>query len=128
MANGTEASEGSAPPSGVGSHQERTLDVKIAAGSRWRSAVDTTEVVVVRAPDDEASLECGGHEMLAAGAEGGANGSITPEFSGGSQLGKRYCDEEAGLEVLCIKAGDGSLALGGRALQLKEAKPLPSSD
>jgi hypothetical protein len=109
-------------------HEERTFEVKIAAGSRWRSAVDATEVVVVRAPDGEASLECGGHEMLAPGAEGGTNGSIAPEFGGGSQLGKRYCDEEAGLEVLCVKAGDGSLALGGRVLQLKEAKPLPSSD
>jgi hypothetical protein len=102
--------------------------VKIAAGSRWRSAVDTTEVVVVRAPDAEGTLECGGHEMVAAGAEGGANGSIDPAFGAGSQLGKRYCDEEAGLEVLCTKAGEGSLALGGKALELKSAKPLPSSD
>jgi hypothetical protein len=102
--------------------------VKITAGSRWRSAVDTTEVVVVRAPKDEASLECGGHEMVAAGADGTAGASIHPDFSSGSQLGKRYCDDDAGLEVLCTKAGDGSLALEGKALHLKEAKPLPSSD
>jgi hypothetical protein len=102
--------------------------VKLVAGSRWRSAVDTTEVVVVRAPEDEASLECGGHEMLAVGTEGGPSGSIAPDFSAGSQLGKRYCDEGDQLEVLCVKAGDGSLARGGQALHLKEAKPLPSSD
>jgi hypothetical protein len=30
--------------------------------------------------------------------------------------------------LLCTKAGAGSLALDGRALGLKEAKPLPSSD
>jgi hypothetical protein len=102
--------------------------VKITAGSRWRSAVDTTEVVVVRAPSDETSLECGGLEMVAVGTEVSANGGIHPDHSGGTQLGKRYCDDEAGLEVLCTKAGDGSLALAGKALGLKEAKPLPSSD
>lgn len=102
--------------------------MKITAGSRWRSAVDTTEVVVVRAPKEEASLECGGQEMVAAGADGATGGSIHPDFSGGSQLGKRYVDDDAGLEVLCTKAGEGSLALGGKLLNLKEAKPLPSSD
>src|SRR5580658_9072785 len=56
--------------------EEGTFEVKLVAGSRWRSAVDTTEVVVVRAPEDEASLECGGHEMVAAGADGTAGASI----------------------------------------------------
>jgi len=32
------------------------------------------------------------------------------------------------LELLCTKAGQGTLASGGVALQLREAKPLPSSD
>ena len=32
------------------------------------------------------------------------------------------------IEVLCTKPGDGSLSAGGDVLQLKEAKPLPSSD
>jgi hypothetical protein len=104
------------------------FEVKIAAGSRWRSAVDTTEVVVVRAPKDEASLECGGHEMVAAGTDGAAGGSVHPDFSAGTQLGKRYVDDDAGIEVLCTKAGEGSLAVGGKVLNLKEAKPLPSSD
>jgi hypothetical protein len=102
--------------------------VKITAGSRWRSAVDTTEVVVVRAPKDESNLECGGHEMVAVGAEVSANGGIHPDHSGGTQLGKRYTDADDAIEVLCTKGGDGSLALDGKALQLKEAKPLPSSD
>jgi hypothetical protein len=102
--------------------------VKITAGSRWRSAVDTTEVVMVGAPKDEADLECGGHPMVAIGDEASPTGAIKPEHSGGSKLGKRYCDDDAGLEVLCTKAGEGSLALGGRPLHIKEAKPLPSSD
>jgi hypothetical protein len=90
--------------------------------------VDTTEVVVVRAPTDEADLECGGYAMVAVGTEVTANGAVHPDHSGGTQLGKRYSDEAAGIEVLCTKAGDGSLAISGRVLELKSAKPLPSSD
>jgi hypothetical protein len=43
-------------------------------------------------------------------------------------LGKRYVHEAAGLEVLCTKAGDGSLTVAGELLPQKDAKPLPSSD
>ena len=32
------------------------------------------------------------------------------------------------LEILCTKAGDGSLGVDGELLSLKEAKPLPASD
>jgi hypothetical protein len=46
----------------------------------------------------------------------------------GTLLGKRYADEAIGLEVLCTKAGQGSLSVGDTALAVKEAKPLPSSD
>ena len=46
----------------------------------------------------------------------------------GTKLGKRYVDEELGLELLCTKPGEGSLGVSGRALTLKGAKPLPSSD
>ncbi len=104
------------------------FDVNIAIGSRWRSAVDTTEVVVVRAPKEGTTIECGGLEMVPTGAEGGTSGSVHPDYADGTQLGKRYVDEEAGLELLCTKAGEGSLAVDGRTLQLKEAKPLPASD
>lgn len=43
-------------------------------------------------------------------------------------LGKRYLDEGSGLELLCVKAGDGPLEVDGRRVLLKGAKPLPSSD
>ncbi len=54
--------------------------------------------------------------------------SISPDEAKGTALGKRYVDEEGSIELLCIKPGEGSLALGGVVLGLKEAKPLPSSD
>ena len=43
-------------------------------------------------------------------------------------LGKRYADEELGLELLCTQGGDGALAVGDAPLLVKGAKPLPSSD
>jgi hypothetical protein len=46
----------------------------------------------------------------------------------GTLLGKRYVNEAGDLELLCIKPGDGSLAVDAVALVLKEAKALPSSD
>jgi hypothetical protein len=51
-----------------------------------------------------------------------------PSLAGGTQMGKRYADEASGLEVLCTKAGAGTLTLDGAPIELKGAKPLPSSD
>ena len=45
-----------------------------------------------------------------------------------SSVGKRFADPESGIELLVTKAGEGSLAVNGVAIPLKEAKPLPSSD
>lgn len=53
---------------------------------------------------------------------------LDPAFSEGTQLGKRYVDESSGLELLCTKAGAGTLAIAAKRLSLKTAKPLPSSD
>ena len=43
-------------------------------------------------------------------------------------LGKRYTDEGSTLELLCTKAGAGSLSIGDVRMQLSGAKPLPASD
>jgi hypothetical protein len=45
-----------------------------------------------------------------------------------NQLGKRYFCEACGTEVLCNKPGTGELNCCEKDMQLKEAKPLPSSD
>lgn len=100
--------------------------MELKAGSKLASTVCTTEVIVVKAPAGDVEICCGGQPMVEPGGEGG--GEADPAFTEGTQIGKRYADEEAGLEVLCMKAGDGSLSVAGVALPLKEAKPLPSSD
>jgi hypothetical protein len=102
--------------------------MELKPGSRWRSAVCTAEAVVVRPAKGAAVLECGGHPMTALTAPKPEGLALSPDHSGGVAVGKRYFDEETGLEVLASKPGAGSLAVNGRALQLREAKALPSSD
>jgi len=105
------------------------MDLK--TGARLRSAADTTEVVVVKAPTGDVDLRCGGHPMVpisdSSGGAGGAK-SVEAGFEGGTLVGKRYADDEVGIELLCTKAGDGALSLGLDPLAVKGAKPLPSSD
>jgi len=103
------------------------VGLQLKAGTRLRSAADSTEVVVVKAPAEPVDLRCGGHPLVAMDAE------VTPAtveagFDQGTQLGKRYADEELGLEILCTKGGEGSLSVGDTLLDVKGAKPLPASD
>ena len=97
-------------------------------GSRWASTACSTEVVVVRSEATDLDLECGGAKMVPVGDPTASSGAPVPGADGGTQMGKRYVDPDETLELLCTKAGDGSLAVGGRALEIKGAKPLPSSD
>lgn len=101
--------------------------MELKAGSRWKSAVSETEVVVVRPAEGDRRLGCGGADMAPAGSDT-APGSMDPALAEPTLLGKRYEDQASGLEVLCSKGGDGTLTLDGTALVVKGAKPLPSSD
>ena len=103
--------------------------MEMKAGQKMRSTVCATEIVVVRPPNGPAEITCGGQAMVMAAPDAPApSGAPDPDAAGGTLLGKRYADEELGLEVLCTKPGDGSLGVNGRALPEKSAKPLPSSD
>jgi hypothetical protein len=93
-------------------------------GSKLKSAVCDTEVMVIRA--SEAVVECGGAPMVDQAPA--TRQPINPAFAQGSKIGKRYVDAAGTLELLCVKAGQGSLSVAGVALQIKDAKPLPSSD
>lgn len=94
-------------------------------GVRLCSAVCTTEVVVIAAPAEDISISCGGAAMLENDEQ--AAGQVL-DAAGPTELGKRYTNESGGLELLCVKPGEGALAADGSALVLKGAKPLPSSD
>ena len=43
-------------------------------------------------------------------------------------MGKRYADERVGLELLCTKPGNGTIAVNGVPLPLLGPKLLPASD
>jgi hypothetical protein len=94
------------------------------AGSKLKSTVCDTEVMVIKA--SEGIVSCGGAPMV--DERSGAKGALDPAFATGTKIGKRYTDAGGLLELLCIKPGAGALAFQGVLLQLKEAKPLPSSD
>jgi hypothetical protein len=98
----------------------------LAAGTRLKSTVCTTEIMIITAPEGDIEITCGGAGMTDGGDAN--EGSVDPDFAEGTALGKRYISADGDFEVLCVKPGDGSLALGGTALNVKEAKKLPKTD
>ena len=108
------------------------MAVKFRAGQQLISAVDSTAVIVIRAPEAEGTLTCGGVAMAAPDQAGTVQpataGEPDPSLMGGTQIGKRYVDVADTIQVLCTKAGTGTLALDGEPLHIQAAKPLPASD
>jgi len=103
------------------------MAVKFRAGQQLVSAVDSTAVIVIRAPAQEGTLTCGGVAM-AVPDQAVTPAAPDPSQLDGTQIGKRYVDEADTIQVLCTKAGRGTLALDGKPLQIQAAKPLPASD
>jgi hypothetical protein len=97
-------------------------------GTRWKSTTCTTEVVVVKSSPGEHTLECGGRPMVPHDSDAAVDGSPAAGADEGTLIGKRYVDEGETVELLCSKAGEGSLAVDGAPLAQKGAKALPSSD
>jgi hypothetical protein len=97
----------------------------VKPGTKLKSAVCDTEVMVIRGAADGV-VECGGSPM--AEQAPATRRPINHNFAQGTRIGKRYVDADGKTELLCVKAGQGSLSIGGVALQTKDAKPLPSSD
>ncbi|MGX1675520.1 hypothetical protein [Streptomyces sp. NPDC055400] len=98
-----------------------------AVGARLRSPSSGVEVVVVRPPAQPVSLTCADATLIPLENAASAVPGAAPD-SEAVLLGKRYHDEASGLELLCTKGGGGPLAVDGRPLGIKAAKPLPSSD
>ena len=102
--------------------------MELRAGLRLESTTCDAEVVVVKAPKEatDVDLRCGGAAMQELG---GGGDRVPPTIEGeGTLLGKRYADDEIGIEVLCTQGGEGTLTIGDAPLLQKGAKPLPSSD
>ena len=104
--------------------------MKLLVGQKLHSVLDSTALVVIRAPDSEVTVTCGEAEMGDASPDVAPVPGAMPDAGpgDGAQLGKRYADEGLGLELLCVKGGDAPVAVDGTPLRLKDAKPLPASD
>ena len=104
------------------------MTVTLKAGSRFKSSACETQVMVIKVNAGDYDLRCGGSPMVGATATDVIQAGLDPAFAGGTMIGKRYITPNESVELLCTKAGRGTLALGGVPLQTKEAKQLPSSD
>lgn len=102
--------------------------MKPRVGQTLASTVDATAVIVVRAPETDVSITCGGTDMVDSKAGSRTPGTADPAQLDGTRLGKRYADDDLGIELLCTKAGQGTLAVNGHPLPIKGTKPLPASD
>jgi hypothetical protein len=101
----------------------------VKPGDRLRSRACTTEVIVVKAPGIDVEISCGGEPMTKDQPAAAATAGATAASPGpGTLLGKRYADQEAGLELLCVKGGSGQVSVNGRTLAPRQARPLPASD
>ena len=100
----------------------------LKTGGRFKSAVCAGEIMVVAASGDDVELTCGWVAMVEAGTDAPAGGEVHPDHAVGIAMGKRYITADETLEVLCVKAGDGSLAVNGDLLLQKDTKQLPKTD
>ena len=95
-------------------------------GMRLKSAVCSGEAMVVKAID--VTVTCGGVPMLGPDESAPDGATPDPEHMYQCLIGKRYVNAEETLELLCVKAGEGSFGYDGQMLMGKETKRLPSSD
>lgn len=96
-------------------------------GTRLKSQVCDTQVIVIRSSADLDDLRAGGAAMIELDAPTSENATLDPRFAGGNMMGKRYIGA-GDAEVLVTKSGIGTLSIGAVPLSTKEAKPLPASD
>jgi hypothetical protein len=99
---------------------------ELKAGSKLKSSVCDTQVMIIKGPAGEHDLSCGGAPMIGATEE--AAGTLDADKAEGTAVGRRYVNADETLELLCVKGGKGTLSLDGVKLEPKQAKALPSSD
>jgi hypothetical protein len=99
---------------------------ELKAGGRLFSSVCETQIIVIKGLAGDHELSCSGATMTSTAT--GGTGSLEPQRAEGTVLGRRYVNADETFEVLCVKAGGGTLCLDDTKLIPKQAKALPSSD
>jgi hypothetical protein len=102
--------------------------MELEVGQTLSSTVDSTSLVVVRAPEHDVTITCGGVPMTAPGEAPAAGATAQGEAGNGVLMGKRYADEALGLELLAVKPGEYAVEVNGTPVVQKTAQPLPASD
>lgn len=97
--------------------------MELRPGLKVKSMVSEAEFIVVRGTG-EGDLQSGGEPVTEDIAAVPSGATVEGEVL----LGKRYSDESGSVEIMCVKAGAGTLTLDGAALQVRPPRSLPSSD
>lgn len=103
------------------------MSLTLKPGTRIFSAIDSTELIAVKAPADPVELTIGGHPAVL-DADQREPGDPADGHDGGVAIGKRYVNADNTVELLVTKPGAAVPAIAGELLVVKEAKPLPASD
>ena len=103
-------------------------DEELKPGSRWSSAVYDTQVIVVGRRRPPSCCSAAATRWCPPAATSRRASRSTRRSPRRTPIGKRFADEETGLELLATKGGAGTLARDGIKIPLKDAKPLPASD
>jgi len=96
-------------------------------GDRLRSTISSVQLIVVRSDASASEIACDGVALVGPGVEfvpATAASGDGPKI----EMGKRYEDQGARVELLCVAPGLGQLTVDGSPLQIKAPKPLPASD
>src|SRR6266545_6943178 len=91
--------------------EEDRRAMMLRPGQKLHSAVCDAQLVVVRAPATEVAVGCGGSPLLDDGQDAAGGAALDASLGDGPLLGKRYADEELGLELLCTRPGQGALTV-----------------
>ncbi|MFM1723801.1 MULTISPECIES: hypothetical protein [Rhodococcus] len=98
--------------------------MQLRVGARLRSTTSVAELIVIRVPGQDVDVRCDGAPMVAPEQAADPVG----DTSGDLQLGKRYCNADGTVELLCTKPGTGVLTVDGETLGVKAPKAMPASD
>lgn len=99
--------------------------LQLKPGQRLFSVACDGEYMVIRGAG-ESDLCCGGHGLVESAAD--IKSAVIAGHDQGGLIGKRYVDKTGDVELLCTRAGLGSLSIAGISMDVKEAQSLPSSD
>ena len=105
------------------------MALTLKPGTRLYSRVSAAEFIVVKAPPAAVDVVIAGHPAVTSAADRELTaGGAAPVEDAPAAMGKRYVDEGGTIELLCTKAGASVPVVDDVTLEMKDAKPLPSSD